>query len=88
LKFKCPRRGQAWWFTLVIPTLGRLRQENHKFQVSLDYIVRPCLKTNPQNKKYPKTSLQQGVRICILCFMGQSSVAGKRGGKDLQGSFI
>jgi hypothetical protein len=34
----------AWWFTPVIPGLGRLKQEDHKFKVSLDYKVRPCLK--------------------------------------------
>jgi hypothetical protein len=28
----------------VILTLGRLRQEYHEFEASLDYIVRYCLK--------------------------------------------
>jgi hypothetical protein len=26
----------------IIPALGRLREENGKFQASLDYIGRPC----------------------------------------------
>jgi hypothetical protein len=29
----------------VIPKLRRQRQENHKFKVSLGYIVRPCVQT-------------------------------------------
>lgn len=32
--------SQAWWHKLVIPALGRLKQEDgHKFKVSLGYIV-------------------------------------------------
>jgi hypothetical protein len=27
-----------------IPALGRVRQEDHKLEVNLDYIVRSCLK--------------------------------------------
>jgi hypothetical protein len=34
---------QAWWDTPVIPALRRLRQEDHKFEVNLDYIARPCV---------------------------------------------
>jgi hypothetical protein len=37
----------------VIPTLRRLRQEDHKLEISLGYLVRSCLKkqTNEQTKE-------------------------------------
>jgi hypothetical protein len=37
----------AWWFTLVIPALGRWIQEAHEFKASLGYRVRPCLRNIP-----------------------------------------
>jgi hypothetical protein len=43
----------VWWFTSVIPTLRRLRQEDGKFKDSLEYLPRPCLKKSKskENKK-------------------------------------
>jgi hypothetical protein len=32
-------RCQAWYFTPAIPALGRLRQENFKFEAKLGYTV-------------------------------------------------
>ena len=32
---------RAWWRTLVIPVLGRLRPEDRRFAASLSYLVRP-----------------------------------------------
>jgi hypothetical protein len=34
------RQWGVWWCTPVIPALGKLRQEDHEFEASLDYIVR------------------------------------------------
>ena len=31
---------QTWWYTLVIPVLGRLRQENRRFEDSLSNVLR------------------------------------------------
>jgi hypothetical protein len=36
--------SQVCWLTLVIPALGKLRQEDLEFKTSLDYIVRTWLK--------------------------------------------
>jgi hypothetical protein len=41
--------SHVWWFTLVIPAPGRLKQEDPHFKAILDYIVRLCLKTNKKN---------------------------------------
>jgi hypothetical protein len=31
--------SQAWWHTPIIPILKRWREEDHKFEASLDYKV-------------------------------------------------
>jgi hypothetical protein len=36
--------------THVIPAVGRLRQEDHKFKASLGYVMRLCLKNKQANK--------------------------------------
>jgi hypothetical protein len=33
----------------VIPATGKLRQEDHEFEVTLDHIARPCLKNKKDN---------------------------------------
>jgi hypothetical protein len=38
----------------AIPALGRLRQEDHQFEVSMGYVTRPCLKNKNKNKKKTK----------------------------------
>jgi hypothetical protein len=40
------------------PTLGRLKQEGHKFEASLDYVLRLCLrKTTEQTVTFGKSVL-------------------------------
>jgi hypothetical protein len=35
----------------VIPALGMQRQKDHKFPVSMGYVVRPCLKTKQRKRQ-------------------------------------
>jgi hypothetical protein len=39
-----PNINQIWWHTLTISALGRLKQEDHKFEASLDYLQKFCEK--------------------------------------------
>ena len=41
--------NQPRWYELIIPVLGRLRQEDLRFEASLSYLVRTCF--NIKNKK-------------------------------------
>jgi single-stranded DNA-specific DHH superfamily exonuclease len=42
------------WHIPIIPALGRLRQENFEFEVSLSYVERFCLKNKQIDKKKKK----------------------------------
>jgi hypothetical protein len=41
----------VWWCTPVFPALGRLRQDDHEFETTLDYVARPCLKKKKKKMK-------------------------------------
>jgi hypothetical protein len=47
------------WLMPVIPALGKLRQEDCKFEVSLVYIMRSCLKQTKTKKERKETNLYQ-----------------------------
>jgi hypothetical protein len=40
LPFKKKLSSQVWWYTLIIPAHGKLRQEECKFEAGLGYIAR------------------------------------------------
>jgi hypothetical protein len=39
MSLKSNRIYHAWWWMPIIPALGSLKQEDDKFEASLDYIV-------------------------------------------------
>jgi hypothetical protein len=42
----------VWWYTPIIPALGKLRQEYCKFKANQGYIARPYLKNNKKKVKH------------------------------------
>lgn len=44
----CTFESEVWWYTVVIPTLSRLKQE---LKDSLGYIIKHCLKTTGGKKE-------------------------------------
>jgi hypothetical protein len=43
------------WGIPAIPALGKLKQEDHKFEARLGYPARPCLKIQKKSKQTSKT---------------------------------
>jgi hypothetical protein len=60
---------------LVIPALGKLRQEELKLKASLDYIARPCLKSKKLVLKNNKSTKGWGCdsSVKIACIASLSS---------------
>jgi hypothetical protein len=63
-QIKSPKFSWVWWCTPVIPILGRLRQEDHKFEDSLGYTVRAYLKKKVRKKIM--TDKDQNFAISLL----------------------
>lgn len=43
---KSSNTALGWWYTREIPALGRLGQENHKFEAKYGYTVNPASKVH------------------------------------------
>jgi hypothetical protein len=41
----------VWWYNAVISALGRLKQKDQEFKVSLGCLARPCLKKEKEKKE-------------------------------------
>jgi hypothetical protein len=57
-----------WWCIPVIPALGRLRQEDHEFEVTMGYTVRLCLKNskNSSNHHYQRKKSNLNFQIYLI----------------------
>jgi hypothetical protein len=67
-KYNFPKNKfrQVLWFMPEISALGVLWKEDCKFEASLDFITRPCLKkTNQNNPKQNKTKQNKSNSNCI-----------------------
>jgi 3-phosphoglycerate kinase len=47
---KKKKPSHAWWLSAIVPTLGRLRQEDPKVKVNLSHTARPSHKRRKARK--------------------------------------
>jgi hypothetical protein len=48
------KENQSWWHIPGTLALGKVRREDHKFEASLGYVARPCLKIPKTSRKLEK----------------------------------
>jgi hypothetical protein len=61
--------SQAWCHTSIISILGRLKKDNHKFEASLGYIMRPYVNKRQRNNS---TSV---INYLIFCSFQVSQIS-------------
>jgi hypothetical protein len=67
--------SQAWWFIPVISALRRLRQEDHEFETSLGYTVKPCLKKKKNMQNYDLRFSQSGESLHEFFFFKDTNLS-------------
>jgi hypothetical protein len=55
----------------IILAFGRLKQENGKFEASLDYIVRPCLRNKQKQKAPTITKNNNKTHVVVVLSQGK-----------------
>lgn len=56
---KSQRKNWTWWCIPLIPTLGKQRQENLKFQASLGCVVKLCQQNKIKASKQKSTKAER-----------------------------
>jgi hypothetical protein len=59
--------GWAWLYILIIPALGKLRQEDREFKGTLGCTGSPCLKQNKKKKQQNKRPLFLLLLLNLSC---------------------
>jgi hypothetical protein len=60
----------VWWCMPIIPAFRQMKQEDHKFEASLGYTTRPCLKreNNKKRKKYKRNVHSHNFQKSCQCY--------------------
>ena len=52
-------KSQVWWYTSVMPALGKLRLKDNEFEENMGYTAVPCLIKQNTNKQEEMGSVNE-----------------------------